>query len=156
MQSLARDREAAVDGWKEFDTGVVTHSVSHYLAAIADLTEQHGYARVVDIARHLNITRGSVSLGLKPLKKRGLVLADRNRHLMLSDEGKQIVEQIRSRRRIVTAFFEDVLGVDAEQADIDACKIEHLLSDEVCSRLDRFIDKHGHQETGARQTANPS
>ena len=145
-----------MDSWKEFDTGVVTHSVSHYLAAIADLTEEHGYARVVDIARHLNITRGSVSLGLKPLKKRGLVLADRNRHLMLSDEGMRIVEQIRTRRRILTAFFEDVLGVNAEQADMDACKIEHLLSDEVCRRLDRFTDKYGRQEAGARRSANPS
>jgi len=128
-----------VEHWKEFDSGGVTHSVSHHLAAIAHLTERHGYARAVDVARYLEITRGSVSLALKSLKGRGLVLEDHNRFLMLSEEGQRIVDRIRARRRVVRRFFEEVLGVESERAETDACKVEHLLSDEVCKRLEAFL-----------------
>ncbi len=142
-----------MDHWKEFESGTVTHSVSHHLAAIADLTERHGYARAVDVARHLGITRGSVSLALKSLKQRKLVLEDHNRFLVLSDQGGQIVERIRQRRRLVKRFFQDFLGVDADQADTDACKIEHLLSDEVCERLDAFLQGRGRRRTKAKGAA---
>jgi len=145
-----------VDHWKEFESGTVTHSVSHHLAAIADLTERHGYARAVDVARHLNITRGSISLALKPLKSRGLVLEDHNRFLMLSDQGRQIVDRIRERRRLVQRFFQDMLGVDPDQAETDACKVEHLLSDEVCERLDAFLRSRPRRRPKARQAAGRS
>ncbi len=130
-----------MDNWKEFHENVVTHSTGHHLAAIAELTEQFGYARVADVARHLNITPGSVSLTLKPLKARGLVLEDPNRFLLLSEEARQIVQGLRARRKLLIEFFEDVLLVDARQAEIDACKIEHLISDEVGDRLESFLTK---------------
>lgn len=145
-----------MDNWKEFDTVAVTHSVSHYLAAIAHLTERYGYARAVDVARYLEITRGSVSLALKTLKGRELVLEDENRFLVLSQEAQQIVEQIRARRRIVRGFLQDVLGVDPEQAEIDACKVEHLLSDEVCRRLERFLENRSRRRAKRRRAPSRS
>lgn len=153
LQPVLFAREVAVDHWKEFDAGGITHSVSHHLAAIAHLTERHGYARAVDVARHLDITRGSVSLALKSLKSRGMVQEDHNRFLILSDEGRRIVDQIRERRRLVRRLFEDVLGVDAELAETDACKIEHLLSDEVCERLDAFLRNRGSRGKTRSRTA---
>lgn len=141
-----------MDSWKEFDTVTVTHSVSHYLGAIAHLTEENGYARAVDVARYLEITRGSVSLALRTLKGRDLVLEDENRFLVLSEDGRRIVEQILARRRLVVDFLEGVLGVNPRQAEIDACKVEHLLSDEACQRLGEFLA--GKQEQ--RQAASRS
>jgi len=145
-----------VDSWKEFQVNVVTHSTSHHLAAIADLTERHGYARVADVARHLSITPGSVSLTLKPLKARGLVLEDHNRFLILSDQAKRIVEGVRMRRRLLETFFRKVLGVSQDQADIDACKIEHLLSDEVGRRLEAFLHRHETRLAGRKPARSPA
>ena len=64
--------------WKEFEENQLTHSAAHYLMTIEDLLADNGYARVTDVAKRLNITRGSASIGLKPLKKRELVLEDEN------------------------------------------------------------------------------
>ncbi len=142
--------------WKEFDAVGVTHSVGHHLSAIADLTERQGYARGVDVARYLDITRGSVSVALKALKSRGLVVEDQNRFLRLSEQGQQIVDKIRARRQWVRRFFEACLGVSPEQAATDACKVEHLLSDEVCERLEAFVRRHGESAKRPRQRASRS
>ncbi len=125
--------------WKEFDQNEISHSAAHHLMAISELLHQKGYARVTDVARHLGITRGSVSITLKALKERGLVREDENKFLQLSEEGKSLVQGIQSKRRVLIKFFQDVLGVDAESAEIDACKVEHLISHETGEKLLAFI-----------------
>ncbi len=125
--------------WKAFDANVITHSAAHHLMAIAELVARLGYARVSDIARQLNITRGSVSISLQPLKKAGLVLQDENRHLRLSEQGQALVGAIRTKRTVVQRLFSELLGVDNQQAEIDACKLEHLVSNETARRLISFL-----------------
>jgi Mn-dependent DtxR family transcriptional regulator len=126
--------------WKAYESNPLTHSAAHYLTAIKELVAERGYARVTDIARHLHITRGSCSISLKPLKRRGLVVEDDNRFLQLSEEGQRLADIIDRNDMLLQAFFHKVLGVDEEQAEIDACKIEHLLSIETSIRLSAFIE----------------
>jgi DtxR family Mn-dependent transcriptional regulator len=125
--------------WKEFEDNQLTHSAAHYLMAIRQLLEDNGYARVTDIAKALNITRGSCSISLKPLKKRGLVVEDENRFLKLSEEGQRLAELVELNDKLLEILFTEVLGVDPDQAEIDACKIEHLLSLESSSHLSAFV-----------------
>jgi Mn-dependent DtxR family transcriptional regulator len=126
--------------WKSFDENTLTHSAAHYLMTIHDLLESQGYARVTDIAKQLNITRGSCSISLKPLKKRGLVVEDHNKFLLLSDEGKRLARIVEKNDELLETFFTEVLGVDQDQAEMDACKIEHLLSIETSIKLCSFIE----------------
>ncbi|MFO1529598.1 MAG: methylenetetrahydrofolate reductase [Kiritimatiellia bacterium] len=116
-----------------------SRTAARYLMTIKNLLEHQGYARVTDIARRLNITRGSCSLSLKPLKRRGLVVEDENRFLLLSDEGRRIAGMVEMNDRIIEEFFAAVLGVDADQAEVDACKIEHLVSIETSLKLRAFL-----------------
>lgn len=135
-----------MDTWKEFDQNVVSHSAAHHLMAIDELVSRLGYARVSDIARQLNITRGSVSISLQPLKKAGLIIQDENRHLRLSETGQALVAGIKSKHEIVQRLLAEVLGVSPEQAEIDACKLEHLLSSESARQMLaflRFLDEGG-------------
>jgi DtxR family transcriptional regulator, Mn-dependent transcriptional regulator len=125
--------------WKEFEHNEISHSVAHHLTAIGELMSEHGYARVSDVARHLDITRGSASLTLKALKQKDLVLEDGNKFLRLSEEGQRIVDIIRAKRRVFRTFLEDVLKVEGRQAEIDACKVEHLLSAETGGNLVKFL-----------------
>lgn len=125
--------------WKEFEENQITHSAAHYLMAIKHLLEDNGYARVTDIAKALNITRGSCSISLKPLKKRGYVVEDENRFLKLSDEGQRLAELVELNDKLLEVLFCEVLGVEQDQAEIDACKIEHLLSIESSTRLSTFV-----------------
>ena len=127
------------DVWKLFEQNPISHSAAHHLVAIVELHERNGYARVSDVAKLLNITRGSASLTLKALKQRGLVEEDENRFLRLSEEGKRVASSVRGRAFLIRRFFMDVLDIPAEDAEIDACKIEHLLSLATAERLAQFL-----------------
>lgn len=129
----------AKEVWKSFEENQLTHSAAHYLMTVNALIREQGYARVTDIAKSLNITRGSCSISLRPLKKRGLVLEDDNKFLQLSEEGKRLAELVERNDELLETLFRDVLGVEPDQAEIDACKIEHLLSIETSVRLSNFI-----------------
>lgn len=141
-----------METWKEFDQNVITHSAAHHLMAIDDLIQKLGYARVSDVARQLNITRGSVSITLQPLKKAGLVIQDENRHIRLSADGQALVDAIKTKRRLMQRFFDEILGVGPEQAEIDACKLEHLLSNATAQRLLSFLRFFDSDQTAARRT----
>jgi DtxR family Mn-dependent transcriptional regulator len=129
----------AVETWKEFDHNIITHSAAHHLMAIDDLFTRLGYARVSDIARELGITRGSVSISLRTLKDSALVLQDENRHLRLSPRGQALVDAVKTKRALMKRLFAEVLGVPPGQAEIDACKLEHLVSNATARRLIAFF-----------------
>ncbi|MEW6251201.1 MAG: metal-dependent transcriptional regulator [Planctomycetota bacterium] len=132
-------QSGSADLWKEFDQNVVTHSAAHHLMAVADCIDRLGYARVSDVARQLNITRGSVSISLRPLKTAGLILQDENRHLRLSERGQVLVAGIRTKRLLLQRLLAEVLGVPGPQAEVDACKLEHLLSNATARQVQAFL-----------------
>jgi DtxR family Mn-dependent transcriptional regulator len=138
------------DLWKAFEQNPISHSAAHHLLAIHALRQSQGYARVSDVARELNITRGSASLTLKALKQRGLVAEDPNRFLLLSEQGQRIADAVRSKHSVVRRFLEAVLGVQAPEAAADTCKIEHLISDATSGRLARFVELFQSDEEQAR------
>lgn len=140
-----------MDIWKEFDQNIITHSAAHHLMAVDDLMSRFGYARVSDIARQLNITRGSVSISLKPMKEAELILQDENRHLRLSEKGQRLVDAIKTKRRLIQRLLSDVLGVGEQQAEIDACKMEHLTSNETARQLVAFLRFVDSQSAAVRQ-----
>ncbi|MDE0961335.1 MAG: metal-dependent transcriptional regulator [Planctomycetota bacterium] len=125
--------------WREFDQNPVSHSAAHHLTTIQWLLDDQGYARVSDVARHLGITRGSVSVTLKGLRQRGLVVEDDHKHLSLSVEGLRIARGIRTKRILIQALFREVLGVPDNVAEQDACKIEHLISDQTAEAAGGFL-----------------
>jgi DtxR family Mn-dependent transcriptional regulator len=126
--------------WKEFDENEVTHSAAHHLMAVDQVGRNYGgWARVSDIARHLNITRGSVSINLRSLAARGLIEQDEHHMVRLTAQGQQIVQGIHANKAVLHAFMRDVLGLSDKQADVDSCKIEHLISNQTARQLARLI-----------------
>lgn len=125
--------------WKEFEENELTHSMAHYLMAIAELHKAQGYCRVTDVARDLEITPGSASVSIKALKARGWVEEDHNRFLRLSAEGERIAADVHVNNRALVAFLNEVLGVSEQQANVDACKLEHLVSRETRGKLLSFL-----------------
>lgn len=121
--------------WREFDNNRLSHSMAHYLMAIDALRADLGYARSTDVAEMLQVSRGAASMALNQLKKRGWVAEDPNRFLLLTDEGKRMTEGVEHNFAILTKFFRRVLDIDADTAAADACKIEHLMSNETGQRL---------------------
>ena len=122
------------DVWKHFDENELTHSAAHHLMAVHELRRRHGYARVSDIAQHLKITKGSVSSAMKQLKEREYVKEDHNKFLELTDKGLKVVQETETTRLVVQKFLTDALGMDEDDAQIDACKVEHLVSSKARAR----------------------
>ncbi len=127
------------DFWKKYDETELTHSSVHHLMAIDSLKKQQGYARLVDVSNHLNISRASVSITVGKLKNKGFVAEDKNRFLNLSEKGAGIVNAVVSKRKVVETFFRTVLKLSDTMSEINACKIEHLLDEEAGNKLARFI-----------------
>lgn len=125
--------------WKQFEENDITHSAAHHLLAIMELRAKRGYARVTDVAKQLNITTGSASTNLKSLKSKGLIVEDDNRFLVLSPDGENLAKAIVFRNELLREFLEKVLKVSSEQAEVDACKIEHLVSAETSAKLQKFL-----------------
>ena len=131
-----------LDVWKKFEENNITHSAAHHLLAILELREKRGYARVTDVARELNITTGSASTNLKSLKGKNLISEDDNRFLFLSLDGEAIAKAILTRKKIFQKFLIEILKVSPEQAEIDACKTEHLISGETAAKLYEFTESY--------------
>jgi Mn-dependent DtxR family transcriptional regulator len=129
-----------MDTWKTFEANELTHSGAHHLVAIYEVGAPYGgWARVSDIARALNITRGSVSINLRALKKRGWVETDAHRLVKLSPTGLKAAQAVMAKRVVLKRFLVDILGVPETQAEIDSCKIEHLISDVTGEHLVHFV-----------------
>lgn len=136
---------------KQAPSSEVTHSIVHYLSAIDLLHKQQGYARSIDIARVLKITRGSASLMLKQLRHKGFVQEDTNRFIRLTEQGQRAVTEITNKRRIFESFLVNVLNVPREIAEQDACNVEHLLSSETGHTLLCFLKYINSQQRGAKE-----
>jgi DtxR family Mn-dependent transcriptional regulator len=118
----------------------LTHSMVHYLLTIHKLKEEKGYARVTDIAKELDLTKGSVSTALGNLKKRGLVNEEEDsKFLFLSAEGHEEVHKILSSRTLLYYFLKDFLKVEESIAKKDSCLMEHLLSHETRDKFFKFM-----------------
>ncbi|MBI3401147.1 MAG: metal-dependent transcriptional regulator [Acidobacteria bacterium] len=129
-----------MDTWKEFEANELTHSAAHHLLAVDQVGAAYGgWARVSDIARQLNITRGSVSINLRALKKRGWVQTDAHHLVKLTPKGAKAVRSVMAKRVVLKAFLSDVLGISESEAEIDSCKIEHLISQSTGQRLAQFL-----------------
>lgn len=127
-----------MDIWKRFGEKEVSHSMAHYLQAVASLKADKGHARVVDIADELGVSKSGVSSMLRSLQSRGLVTHERYGAVELTPAGQQLASRTESSRRVLTMFLSEVLGVPEEVASEDACMIEHLVSPEVSVELLRL------------------
>ena len=105
-----------------------------YLEAILVLQRQKGMVRSVDVARHMDVSKPSVCHAVATLKNGGFLTMDDGFFLHLTNIGREVAEQIYEKHR----FFTERLiaaGVDPKTAEADACRIEHVISDESFERL---------------------
>jgi DtxR family Mn-dependent transcriptional regulator len=109
-------------------------SLEDYLKIIGRLADK-GTVRVTDIALHLGVSKPSVLTALKTLGAKGMVNHERYRLVSLTEEGKRQFDEIWVRYTVALAFLQRTLGVSSEIAEKDACKMDHILSDETLKKL---------------------
>ena len=113
-----------------------------YLETILILSEQKNFVRAIDVGEYMGFSKPSVSRALSLLKGGGFVNVGEGGGISLTESGREVAEKIYTRHRYLTRFLTD-LGVSPEAASEDACRIEHVISDESFNA----IMKHCNYET---------
>ena len=112
----------------------LTSSMEDYLEAVLILHQKHGSVRGVDIAVHLGVTKPSVSRAVKELSKSGHLVKNADGTLSLTELGLQFAEQIYEKHLFFTQQLLEV-GISPELAELDACRMEHVISQESFEHL---------------------
>ena len=112
-----------------------------YLEAILVLEQKNGTVRAIDVARHLNYSKPSVSRAVGLLRTNGFLTVDEAGLLRLTETGRGVAESVYERHRFLVKWLVR-LGVSETTAAEDACKLEHGLSEETFSKLKAYIHNH--------------
>ena len=117
----------------------VNESAENYLETILILSKKLPVVRSVDIAEELGFKKPSVSVAMKKLRESGYITMAGDGNITLTSSGMEIASRIYDRHKTITKLFE-LLGVSSGQAALDACKVEHDLSEETFERICTFVE----------------
>ena len=118
----------------------ISSSLEDYLEAILIISNEKKVVRNIDIARHLEFSKPSVSIALKKLKEKGLIEIDGDNLVTLTKEGLEIAEKTYQKHLGITRVLIS-LGVDKKTAEKDACRIEHVISEETFNAISEHAQK---------------
>lgn len=119
----------------------VRESGEMYLEAILVLAKKSGYVRSIDVSEYLGYSKPSVSRAVGILREGGYILVEKDGAITLTDSGKKLAETIYERHTVLSELLIR-LGVDEKTATDDACRIEHVISDESFQAIKQYYYQH--------------
>ena len=120
----------------------IRESGEDYLETILILHKNTGYVRSIDIANELGYSKPSISRAVGILKADGYINVEPSGQIVLTESGKLKAEQVYEKHLMLRKFLTEILGVSEEASEQDACRIEHILSDETYSKLKDFVKNY--------------
>lgn len=119
---------------------IIGESAENYLETILVLSQKKGNVRSVDIATELGYSKPSVCVAMRNLREHGYVVTDSDGLISLTEKGLEIAKNVFNRHETITKWLISI-GVSADQAAIDACRIEHVISHESFDCLYKAVNK---------------
>ena len=116
----------------------IQESAENYLETILVLHNRKGSVRSIDIANEMNFSKPSVSVAMKNLRLGGYIKVDNDGNIILLDKGLEIAEKIYERHTLISGWLAS-MGVDPKIAAEDACRIEHVISNETFDALKHHV-----------------
>ena len=113
----------------------IHESGEDYLETILLLSRKNGSVRSIDIANELKYTKPSVSRAMSILKEAELIQVEKNGSIILTETGLKKAQDIYDRHKVITQFLINVLGVSHKTAEKDACRMEHIVSEETLHKI---------------------
>lgn len=120
----------------------LSFTMENYLEAIYELSggNSNSGVRVSDISERLGVTKASVNSAMSTLAEKGLVINERYKEVFLTPTGLERAKMTSKKHRIIQKFFTDILKIDAETADKDACSIEHVISGDSVRAMEEYME----------------
>ncbi len=115
-------------------------SAEMYLETIYLLSKKKSPVRSIDIAEQMNYSKPSVSRAIGLLKERKYIIVDKEGGISLTDDGTKLAEKIFERHTVLSDILKS-LGVSEDTADEDACRIEHIISEETFNAIKKHFEK---------------
>lgn len=116
----------------------LSSSLEDYLEAIYNEVEKKGFAKVTDISNLLNVKKASVTGALNSLASKKLINYEPYSAITLTKEGEIAAREIFKKHQIMTDFFVNILHLSTQEAALNACKMEHIISEELFERITKF------------------
>ena len=120
----------------------LTPSMEDYLEAIFEIDLLKHAVRVKDVSKKLGVTMPSVNGALKNLEAKGLIKHEKYEYIELTESGVSQASRISSRHHMLRTFLHDILGVDSETAEEDACRVEHVISPVTMNKITEFVENN--------------
>ena len=119
----------------------IQESGEMYLETILRLSQTSGHVRAIDVCEEMGYSKPSVSRAMSLLKQGEYIVIDKDGAITLTNAGREIAEKIYARHTLITNFLISI-GVDAETAAEDACKMEHGISDASFKAIQKLVEKN--------------
>jgi len=119
---------------------ILSDQLEDYLESIERLSREKGDAHVLDIAERLSVHKSTVTAALRSLAKKGLIHYQAYKPATMTRSGKKIAEEVVRRHEALQSFLKDVLLLDPETAERNACKLEHSIEKKALDRLMNYAD----------------
>jgi Mn-dependent DtxR family transcriptional regulator len=118
----------------------LSSSNEDYLEAVYQLGGANGAVRSVDLAVKMDVSKASVNKAINNLKSAGLVTQPHYGDISLTAEGLNYAQRVQSRHEVLNQFLTEVLNIEPERAQEEACKMEHAISDDTLDRWIGFLE----------------
>lgn len=117
----------------------ITASIEDYLEIIYEQLEKTQKIKAVDIAKKLNISRASVTEALQKLAQKNYIIYEKNCPIELTENGIEIAKKVAYKHKILCDFFTKILKIEKEEAEINACRIEHVITENAFNKIIELV-----------------
>ena len=137
-------KQDAVPELSQKKVGEIAESGENYLETILLIKSRrdNGLVRAVDVANELKVSKPSVSRGLSLLKDKELIKIGIAGDIELTQKGRKVADSIFKKHQMLTVFFRHIAKVSNDIAQADACRIEHVISDETMQGIEQYLKEN--------------
>ena len=121
------------------DTLKISATLEDYLELIYETIQEKSTIKAIDIAKKFDISRASVTEALQRLEQKGYISSGRYQPILLTDKGTNLAKEIIYKHETLQKFFISVLNLSEEEAEINACRIEHIITTTAFERIKEYV-----------------
>lgn len=113
----------------------LSSSLEDYIEVIYNMLQEKESVKAIDIAKALNVSRASVSEAIAKLEEKNLIVNEGHKGIKITEAGVKSAQSVTGKHNVLSDFFKNVLFLDGETASQNACRVEHVISDDLFQRI---------------------